>query len=67
MKSLMLALKEAEINTEAIPVHMQQEQTETQHIKDKNKTPTGMVHEEQIKKNTALSLPTEEYWRQATS
>ena len=44
MSALMLALKGAEIYAEAIPVHMLQNYTETQHLKDKNKTPTFLVH-----------------------
>ena len=44
MATLMLALKESEIKAESISVHMHQEKTETQHLKDKNETPTLMVH-----------------------
>ena len=57
---LILALKEAEINSEAIPVHMHQEETETQYLKDNNETPTGTVHAIHINKTTTLLLPTEE-------
>ena len=36
MSALMLALKEAEIKSEAIQLHLQQVHIETQHLKDKN-------------------------------
>ena len=36
MSALVIALKEAEINSKAIPVHIYQCQTETQQLKDKN-------------------------------
>ena len=36
MSALMLALKEAKIKAEAIPVQMHQGHTETQHLKDNN-------------------------------
>ena len=60
MSDLMIELKEAEIKAEAIPVHMNQGHTETQQLKDKNETPTLMVHAGQINKTTTLPLPTEE-------
>ena len=64
MASLMLALKEAEIKSEAIPVHMHQGHTETQHLKDKDETPpTVMVHVEQINETTSPFIPTEEECR----
>ena len=44
MYAIILALKEAEIKAEAIPVHMHQVNTETQQLKDKYKSPTVMVH-----------------------
>ena len=46
---------------------MHQENIERQHLKDNNETPTVMVHVRRMKKNTTLSLPTEERWRKATS
>ena len=67
MEALMIALKEAEIKSEAIPVHMNQEKTEKQHLKYKNEKPTGTVHSGQISKTTTLPLPTEEEWRLDTS
>ena len=44
MSSLMLALKEAEIEAEYVPVHMKQGNIETQQLKDNNEPPTLMVH-----------------------
>ena len=44
ISDLMLSLKEEEIKSEAITVHIQQEHTETQQLKNKNETPTLMVH-----------------------
>ena len=41
----MLALKDAGIKAEAIPVHMKQGRTATNKIKNKDETPTVMVHE----------------------
>ena len=67
MSALMLALKEAEIKTEALPVHMHHGHIETQHMKDNIETPTVMVHAVQINETTTLPLPTEEDGRQATS
>ena len=46
---------------------MNQEQTETQHLKDNNETPTEKVHAGQINKTTTLHQPTKEEWRQDTS
>ena len=46
--ALILELKETEINAEAIPVHMHQGHTETEQLKDNNKTPKWMVHAVQI-------------------
>ena len=67
MSALMPELKEAEIKSESIPVHMNHGNTETKHPKDKNKTPTVMVNTGNINKITTLPLPTEEERRQATS
>ena len=67
MAELMLELKEAEIKAEDIPVYNHQGHIETKHQKDKNETLTVMVHVGKINKTTALTLPTEEEWRQATS
>ena len=50
--ALMLALKELEINAESIPVHINQVNTATQQLKDKDETPTVMVHEGQINETT---------------
>ena len=63
----MLALKEAEIKVEAIPIHMYQGHTETQQLKNNNETPTVMVYKGQINKTTSLPLPTEEEWSNDTS
>ena len=67
MAPLMLALREAEIKAETIPVHMHHGNTETQQLKDNNKTPTVMVNLVHINKTTTLTLPTEEVWIQAIS
>ena len=67
ISSLMIALKEAEIKAEAIPVQMHKGHTETQHLRDNNNTPTVMVHTGQNNKTTTLPLPNEEEFRQATS
>ena len=64
MSDLMIALKEAEIKAEAIPVHMHQGHTVTQKLKYNNEVPTVMVHSGQIKKITTLPLPK---FSQATS
>ena len=67
MAALMLAINESGIKSEDIPVHMYQGHTETQQLKDKDETPTGMVQSGNINENKTLCIPTEEYWRQATS
>ena len=67
MEALMLALNEAEINTETITVHIHQGRTETQQLKDTNDTPTVMLHSGKINETTTLCIPTEEEWRHATS
>ena len=59
MVALMLALKEAEIKAEAIPVYMHQKHNAKNHMKDKSKTPTVMVHAVHINKTITLFLPTE--------
>ena len=64
---LMIELKEVKINSEAIPVQMQQVHTETQQMKNINETPTVMVNAYQINETTTLHLPPEEESRQATS
>ena len=46
---------------------MKQGYTETQQMKYNNETPIEMVHSSQINVTTALTLPTEEDWRQAIS
>ena len=46
---------------------MHQGQTEMQHLKDDDETPTGMVNMGQINETTTLFITPEEYWRQATS
>ena len=56
MLSLMLALKEAEINALAIPVHMHHKHIATKHLKDKSEIPIVMVHAGHINETTALSL-----------
>ena len=58
MSDLILALDDVELKVEAIPVHMHQGHTETQHLKDNNETPTLMVHLGQINKTTTLPLDT---------
>ena len=49
MSALMLALKEAKLKAEAIPVHIHQVHTETQQPKYNNETPIVMVHVGHIK------------------
>ena len=66
MSVLMLALKEAEIKVEDIPVHMHHKQTATKQMKYKGEIPTGALHAVKINKTTTLTLPTEEEWVQAT-
>ena len=58
MAALMIALKEAEINSEAIPVHMHQDEAETQQLKYKNETPTGTVYAGQINETATVPIPT---------
>ena len=58
MADLMLALKEAEIKAEAIPVHIYQGQKATKQLKYKCKIPTVTAHALQIKKTTTLCIPT---------
>ena len=67
ISALILALKEAKIKAEAIPVQMHQGNTETQHMKYNNETPTVVVHVGQINETTTLNLSTEEECSQATS
>ena len=57
MASLMLALKQTEIKAEDIPVHIHQGQTATQQLKEKDETPTVMVHVVYINEITTLCLP----------
>ena len=64
---LTLAQKDMETKAEEIPVYMNQGQTETQKLKDRDKIPTVMVHAVQINENTTLYIPSEEDWRQNTS
>ena len=59
MAALMLSQKEAEIKAEAIPVHMHQGHTETQHLKYNKEESIVMVHAVHINKTTPLPLPTE--------
>ena len=44
MSALMISLREAEVKAEDIPVYIHQGHTEKKQPKDKNKTPTVMVH-----------------------
>ena len=67
MSALMLALKQTETKSEAIRVYIHQGHTETQQTKDKNETPTVMLHMGQINKTITLPINNEEEWRQATS
>ena len=46
---------------------MHQGNTATQQLKNKDETPTDMVHVGQINETTKLCLHTEEDWGQATS
>ena len=57
MSALMLALKEAEIKAEDIPVQMHQGHTETQNMRDNNETSTVMVNTGQIKKPQQYLYP----------
>ena len=63
MSTLMVALKEAEIKEEAIPVHIHQGHTETLQLKYNGETLTVLVHAVHINKTTTLHLPTEGKWR----
>ena len=63
---LTLAQKDMETKAEEIPVYMNQGQTETQKLKDKDKIPTVMVHAVHTNETTTLCIYTEEEWRQAT-
>ena len=56
----MLALKEAKIKAEAIPVHMHQGQTATKQPRDKSEKYAVFVHYGPINEPTTLCLPTEE-------
>ena len=67
MSALMLALKEAKIKEEAVPVQMHHKHAETPHMKYNNETPTVLVHEGQINRTTTLTLSTGEERRRATS
>ena len=49
IKTLILALKEAEIKAEAIPVHMHHGQTATNQLKYKSEITTVMMHAVKIK------------------
>ena len=59
----MISLKEAKIKLEDIPLNIHQSQKATQRLKDKDETPTVMLHAGNINENTTLCLPTEEEWR----
>ena len=60
MRFLMLALKEAEIKAESIPVHMHQGQTTTKELKDKGEVSTVKVNVGHINETKTLCIPTEE-------
>ena len=49
-----------------MPLNMNQGHTETKHLKDKDKTPTIMVHAGYINENTTLCMPKEEEWSKDT-
>ena len=57
IEDLMLALKEAEIKVEDIPVHMHQGDTVTQQMKYINETPIVIVHVGKIKETTTYLCP----------
>ena len=57
----MLALKEAEIKAEAIPINMHQGKTAKKKIIDKGKKPTVIVHVGRVNETTTLCITTEEY------
>ena len=67
MEDLMLALKEVKIKAEDMPLNMNQGHTATKQLKDKDKTPTFMVHVGYINENKTLCIPKEEDCRKATS
>ena len=67
MSSLILALNEAEVKEEAIPVQIHQGNIETQQLENDNEKSAVMVHVVQINQATTLPLPTEGQWRQDTS
>ena len=56
--ALVLALKEAEIKTEAIQSHIHQGKTSTKQRKDKVERSTVMLFSGQINETTTLYLPT---------
>ena len=56
MLDLILALKGVKIKAEDMPVHMNQGHTATKQLKDKDKTPTVMVHVGYINETTTLCL-----------
>ena len=66
MLDIMLVIKDAYIKEESIPVYLHQEKTSANIFKNKVKKPMIMVHVRNINKSTALCLPTEEEWGQAT-
>ena len=57
----MLALEEAEIKAEAIPINMHQGKTAKKKIIDKGKKPTVIVHVGRVNETTTLCITTEEY------
>ena len=59
MEDKILGIKEAEIKSEYILVHMHQGQTIKKQKKDKGKKPTVMVNAGQINETTTLCIPTE--------
>ena len=65
--SLMLALQEAEISMEVIPVHMHQGQNATKQLRYRGETPMVMVQAGKINKITTLCTPTEEDWSHYTA
>ena len=67
IEALMLALKDAEIKSEAIPVHMYQWKTAAQQTKYKFETLTVMLHSGNINETTKICLPKYKEWRKATS
>ena len=58
----MLVLKETEMKSETIPVHIHQGKTATQHMKYQDKTLKVMLNTGHINETTTLCLPTEEEW-----